>query len=356
MRNRVPGDKVELPFQEWPVADRHAWDALFAHGDPLEDAGAGRHWAASTRTTNRRHYARWLAWLKAWDVLDPAAPPWERTTRQRVLSFAEHLIAQVSPRTAASVLIGLKVVLKAMHAEGNWRWLMDLTNRLGTWAEPAVDRTAQTLPIEQIHNACLRELDRLLATPLARRLDRVAYRDTLIVLILSAAPVRLSNLAMIDVGTHLRITNSGATLKFAAHETKNRQPLTHPLPLHVLRYLQCYLDHVRSSFGPAADCDRLWLGFEGGCLTPHSIYGRIVLVTERLLGVGINPHSFRACAATSLANRSADDARLAAPLLGHRYFSTTERHYIRAQQLEASRKVHATLGDLCRSLGRRRPS
>ena len=72
-----------------------------------------------------------------------------------------------------------------MHPEGDWRWLMDLTNRLNTWAEPSVDRTAQTLPIEQIHNACLRELDRLQQTPLARRIDRVAYRDTLIVLLLS---------------------------------------------------------------------------------------------------------------------------------------------------------------------------
>ena len=75
-------------------------------------------------------------------------------------------------------------------------------------------------------------------------------------------------------------------------------------------------------------------------------------MTERLLGVKINPHSFRACAATSLADRSSTDARLAAPLLGHRYFSTTERHYIRAQQIEASRKVHATLADIRRSSGR----
>ena len=166
--------KVELAFRDWPERDRRAWEALFADGDPLEEAGAGRHWAASTRVTNRRHYARWLAWLTAADMLDPAVEPWERATPERVRAFGEHLIAQVAPRTAASVLIGLKVVLKAMHPEGDWRWLMDLTNRLNTWAEPAVDRTAQTLPIEQIHNACLRELDRLLETPLTRRLDRVA--------------------------------------------------------------------------------------------------------------------------------------------------------------------------------------
>jgi integrase len=91
---------------------------------------------------------------------------------------------------------------------------------------------------------------------------------------------------------------------------------------------------------------RLWLGFEGEPLAAHSIYCRITRVTDHLLGVKINPHSFRACAATSLADRSPADARLAAPLLGHRYFATTERHYIRARQLEASRKVHATLAEI----------
>jgi hypothetical protein len=145
----------------------------------------------------------------------------------------------------------VKVVLKAMQPEADWRWLMDLTNRLNTWAKPSVDRTAQTLPIERIHNACLRELHRLQQTPLVRRIDRVPYRDALIMLLLSAAPGRLRNLAMIDIGTHLHLTDSGASLRFAENETKNRQRLTHPLPPHLLPYLRLYLDRIRPSFGAA---------------------------------------------------------------------------------------------------------
>ena len=266
--------KVELPFQEWPEADREAWEALFIVGDPLEDAGTGRHWAARTRVTNRHHYGRWLAWLEASGALDATARPWERATPERIRGYGEDLLANVAPRTVASVLIGLKVVLKAMQPEADWRWLMDLTNRLNTWARPSVDRTAQTLPIERIHNASLRELDRLQQTPLVRRIDRVAYRDALIMLVLSAAPVRLRNLAMIEIGTHLHITGSSATLRFNENETKNRQRLTYPLPRHLLPYLQVYLDRIRPSFGTRGACDRLWLGFEGRPLTAHSIYGR----------------------------------------------------------------------------------
>ena len=58
--------------------------------------------------------------------------------------YAEGLLEAVAPRTVASILIGLKVVLKAMRPEGDWRWLMDLTNRVNIWAEPVVDRSAQT--------------------------------------------------------------------------------------------------------------------------------------------------------------------------------------------------------------------
>jgi hypothetical protein len=39
-------------------------------------------------------------------------------------------------------------------------------------------------------------------------------------------------------------------------------------------------------------------------------------------------------------------ARAAAPLLGHRQFSTTERHYIQADNLAASRRLGSILDQL----------
>lgn len=223
---------------------------------------------------------------------------------------------------------------------------MDLTNRLNTWAEPSVDRSASIRPIEEIHAAGARELDRLIATPLTRHRDRVAYRDTLIVLLLSVAPIRLRNLASIEIGRHLIRTGDRAGLRFAEAETKNKQRLSFELPCHLDPYLALYLDRVRPSFGPAPGCVHLWLGFEGQPLTAHTIGGRVILVTQRLFGTPINPHSFRACAATSFALRSPAMARQAAPLLGHRYFGTTEKHYIKANQLEASRSINTVLEGL----------
>ena len=79
---------------------------------------------------------------------------------------------------------------------------------------------------------------------------------------------------------------------------------------------------------------------------PHSVYQRITRLTRRLFGTPINPHLLRDCAASSLAAVSADMARAAAPLLGHRQFSTTERFYIQADNLAASRRIGVILDKL----------
>jgi integrase len=264
-------------------------------------------------------------------------------TPDRVRAYAEHLIAGVRPRTAASTLVGLKVIMKAMRPDLSWRWLMDLTNRIDRWAKPTVDRRAVIRPIEDIHAGACRELDRLLAARVVGRRWRFRYRDALLVLILSACPLRLRNLAMIGMGTHLTQEGKDWVLRFPETETKNGQRLTFVLPPSIHPYLAEYLSEVRPSFRPRPDCTALWLNGEGGTLAPHSVYCRITCTTRRLLGQSINPHAFRTCAATSLVDAMPEKARLAAPLLGHRYFQTTERYYIRASQIEAGRQVAAVL-------------
>jgi hypothetical protein len=98
-------------LDRWPDGDRRAWDALFVGDDPLEEHGAGRHWAAHTRTTNRQHYARWLGWLSRESTLEATDRPWERATPELVRGFADDLVARAAPCTCASGLVGLKVVL-----------------------------------------------------------------------------------------------------------------------------------------------------------------------------------------------------------------------------------------------------
>jgi integrase/recombinase XerD len=335
-----------LAFDEWPSGDRAAWRAAIAKGDILDGQGPAAHWADATKRTNLQHYSRWLRFLAAEAILREDLRPDERVTPDAVRAYVARLQAEIAPRTVVSALVGLKVVIKAMAPHANWRWLADVCNALNRRSSPSKDKRMRMRPTGEIYAAAFAELGRLSKTALRRRNDRVAFRDTLMLAILAARPVRLRNLAEIRIGGHLVRQGDVLLLAFPAEEVKNRRPLEYDLPVSVVSFLQTYLQRIRPSFLKGGVSDALWLGFEGKPLTPHSIYGRIMLVSERLLGVAINPHLLRDCAATSLATVSPAAALSAAALLGHQSFATTERYYIRANQLEAGRVVNAMLADI----------
>ncbi|MEO1603564.1 MAG: site-specific integrase, partial [Pseudomonadota bacterium] len=222
----------------------------------------------------------------------------------------------------------------------------DLTNRLNTWAKPSVDRRMRQRPIDEIHHGALGELDGLETSDLAHRRNRIRYRDAMILLLLSACPMRLRNLTGLRIGQQIRREGDRWAIHLSETETKGHNRLAYLLPRHIGPCMARYLKTVRPAYGPAEDSDALWLALGGRPLGYTTVYGRIVEITTRLFGVPINPHFFRTCAATSLVEDAPEAARMAAPLLGHRYFQTTERYYVRAGQIEACRSVNALLGTI----------
>ena len=69
-----------------------------------------------------------------------------------------------------------------------------------------------------------------------------------------------------------------------------------------------------------------------------ALYDRIRARTKDGFGKAMSIHSFRYAAPTTLAITDPENVRIAAPLLGHRTFSTTETYYQQAQTLEAHRE------------------
>ncbi len=78
-------------------------------------------------------------------------------------------------------------------------------------------------------------------------------------------------------------------------------------------------------------------------MADHMVYIAFTRITTELFGKPINPHLFRDCAATTLASHSLRGAMAAPGLLGHLSAKTTEKHYIHARQLEASRQINKLL-------------
>ena len=106
---------------------------------------------------------------------------------------------------------------------------------------------------------------------------------------------------------------------------------------HWLQQWRPHLLGLKNRWTRAAG-NALWISSHGSPLTQQAIYDRVVERTRNAFGKAINPHLFRDCAATTLAIADPKHVRLAAPLLAHRTFATTERYYLQAGMIESGRQ------------------
>ena len=108
---------------------------------------------------------------------------------------------------------------------------------------------------------------------------------------------------------------------------------------------------MAAAAGPAAylaGTPALWPTQRGTTSSDIHIYNIIVARTRTAFGQPVNPHLFRDAAATTIALDRPAQVRMAAHLLGHRSFATTERYYNLARASEAASAWHETLHRLRR--------
>ncbi len=238
----------------------------------------------------------------------------------------------------------LRAVVSAMAPINEWQWLTDLVTRLRTRARPVVNKRPKLVPSADLFHW---GLEHMVAAEAATEGDQdlmaVQYRDGLMIALLAARPLRVSNLASIRIGHHLVRYGETWLLEFEAHEVKNRRPLELPFPDQLAPYLESYLDHWRPALLRRRETDRLWVTRYGQLMGTKAAYRRITKVTARAFGWPLNPHMFRDCAATFIAIEDPEHVRISAPLLGHTSLSTTEKYYNQAQSVEAGRIYQRSL-------------
>jgi integrase/recombinase XerD len=88
-------------------------------------------------------------------------------------------------------------------------------------------------------------------------------------------------------------------------------------------------------------------------MTEIGIYFAISRLTHRRFGHVICPHLFRDSAATSIAIEDPEHVHVTRSILGHTTLQTSERHYVHAQSLEASRRYQRRILELRRKPPRR---
>jgi integrase len=167
------------------------------------------------------------------------------------------------------------------------------------------------------------------------------------VAILTAAPVRASNLAAIRLGENLNKPGGPDTpylLVFPEYDVKNQVDLTFELDEDVTAVIDEYVHDFRPALMRGSNEDWLFPGGEGGSKDAH-LFG--IQVTDRIQKVTelrITLHQYRHAAAAVYLKHHPGDYETVRRFLGHRNIRTTVKFYCGLETIQATRM----LGDVVR--------
>lgn len=336
------------PIEAWPTPDRRAWEAAMARGDILEPGGGGADWAPLSRSKIAKGYARWLIWLEMHRLLDPAATPAIRITPERVQDYVVDLRLVNAPYTVLARVQELYQAIRVMAPERDWAWLRRIEARVRHGAVSVRDKRRRIVPSETLLSYGIELMMTADQPASGTQLTRACrYRDGLMIALLAARPLRRRNFARIEIGRHLVRENGNYWLRFEGCETKTGEPIETPVPGGLVPQLERYLSGYRPFLLRRAEKrshpslrpeGALWISIRGTAMTEIGIYFSISQLTKKRFGHVVSPHLFRDSAATSIAVEDPEHVHIVRSVLGHSTMQSSERHYIQARTLEASRR------------------
>ena len=171
------------------------------------------------------------------------------------------------------------------------------------------------------------------------------------VAILTAAPIRASNLAVIRLGENLNKPGGPEgtyLLTFPDYDVKNQVDLTFELDEYVTAVIDEYVHDYRPALMRGSNEDWLFPGTDGGSKHAH-LFG--IQVTERIqkvIGLRITLHQYRHAAAAVYLKDHPGDYETVRRFLGHRSVRTTAKFYCGLETIQASRLLNDVIQRLRR--------
>jgi len=351
-RGRAP-ERAVMPLHLWPARDRELWLRAIAPTSPFADEGGER--STLRKHTNRRvqcSYGRWLTFWQHSGELACHLEPVSRISRESVEAYIRHLqLLGNMPSTIALRLTDLLVMARVFDPAGDWRFIKILGDKVRAQESPRRDKRNKLRGTEELYGLGWVLIEQS-ESQKAPNLVASMYRDGLIICLLALVPLRRSNFVQLRLGRELRCRDGSWQVDIPGNTTKTHAPLSFDWPTDLVLPLETYLQIHRPTLAARSyrwlrrAGDHLWVASSGSALTQMALYDIVRKRTKAAFGVAINPHAFRDAAATTLAIHDPLHVRVAAPVLGHRSLSTTERFYNQARSLDAHRRYLEVLSDL----------
>ncbi len=346
-----------LPLALWPPADRAAWQAAMAPGNPFDPGSIASSWSAATRRKTACGYGRFLFWLEERGEVDESVGPSVRITRARLDAYLNEIRRTNRGHTIHSRIQELGDALRAVAPDGDWGFIKRAAGRLRATTIPARSKSGRLPPLSVIIIQGLHMMQQAEEGDNRSALACAAlFRDGLLLVFLGYHPLRLRNLSSLRLGHHLVDQGERFILNVDASETKTRQRIEQEVAPHLSEALHRYINQYRPTLvrargrwhAPATD--KLWISRDGSPCSAETFRNIVARHARGPDGRPLSPHLFRSMAATSVAIEAPAAIAIIPAVLTHGSPKTAERHYNLAGSLEASRAHSRLLDDMRQEL------
>jgi integrase len=173
--------------------------------------------------------------------------------------------------------------------------------------------------------------------------------------ILQAAPLRVKNLAELDLHRHLIERGKRLYLIISESEVKNSEPIEFELPAETVDVVAWYVREHRPVL-LVEPTDALFPRRSGGPKSPGALGTQISSTMFKYTGLKINPHLFRHIAGKLFLDVRPGQYEVVRRVLGHRSIATTTSIYTGAETRAAGQHFAAVIAERRRALRDGRPA
>ena len=339
-----------LRFAEWPTRDRDIWQVNGVPGEPWDDPRPADHLKPVSLEKYQRGYGRWLTFLAGRGALDPDAAPADRVTPRLVWTYVRDLHRRGNmPSTIIGRVGELHMAMRILAPDVDMAWIRRPRGR-SIYATLVKRRRTLLVPDAFVLKRWARDIMAAAERDLDDPRNQAAFRDGLLIGMLASRARRIRSMTGLRSDQDLVFRDGGFEVELEENQVKTKCPDWFPVPAHLTRAVQLYLDVVRPALLGDRQSDRLWISVRGTPLVQMSIQVMVHRRTKKRFGIGFGPHRFRHAIATTAALRGSDQPHLGAAVLNISS-SVADGHYNRARQIRSSLDHEALLEQRMQELG-----
>jgi hypothetical protein len=212
-----------LLIDEWPDADRRAWEDACRPRSRLKPGGSASYLAPVSRDSFARRYGAFLAFLQRNGRLDRHAGAAAQVTPTNVAAYIDELTARVRSVTTYNCIYHLRRAAELLAPTINFFWLAEVEKDLALVMEPRskLDRLVLTERLVEAGLTLVVEAQQLADKDFARARG---IRNGLMIALLAVCPNRLKNFSTLEIGHTFKQVHGSWWIALPGTRTKSRRP------------------------------------------------------------------------------------------------------------------------------------